>query len=91
MNKAQLQKTANELISQLNQKYPVVLNDMNDPIIRVVEYKGVKYELDYDWDSNYISSIYKDGDVYSKVIRRGVGQEYCRLDWQQVSDCTSGD
>lgn len=71
MNKAQLQTTANELISQANQKYPAVFNGSNDPIIRVVEYKGVKYEIDYDWDSGLICSIYKDGDVYSKVIGRG--------------------
>lgn len=78
MNQLELQKTANELILQLNQKYPSVLNGVDDTMIRVVEYKGVKYEIDYEWSSGLVTSIYKAGDDYTAIITRGDSHYTCK-------------
>jgi len=71
MTKVELQNKKQQLLKEVNQKYPAVFNNYGDTMIKVVEHKGVKYELDYMFDTYELISIYKHGDTYSKQLRRG--------------------
>jgi hypothetical protein len=67
MTKTEMQNQAVELFNQINTMYPVIYNSVGDDITRVVEYKGVKYELQYYKDT--LASIYKDGADSSHHVR----------------------
>lgn len=63
MKKLELEKLASKLVNQLNTKYPLIKNDAGDEMTRLVEYEGIKYELDYfSSKGNEINSIYREGD-----------------------------
>lgn len=66
MTKTEMQNQAVELFNQINSMYPVIYNSVGDDITRVVEYKGVKYELQYYKDT--LMSIYKDGTDSSQNV-----------------------
>ena len=67
MTKTEMQNQAVELFNQINTMYPVIYNSVGDELTRVVEYKGVKYELEYYEDT--LKSIYKDGADSSHHVR----------------------
>jgi len=65
MTKVELKNKKQQLLKEVNQKYPARFNNYGDTMIRVVEHKGVKYELDYEFDTHELISIYKDGENHS--------------------------
>jgi len=67
MTKTEMQNQAVELFNQINTMYPAIYNSVGDELTRVVEYKGVKYELEYYEDT--LKSIYKDGADSSHHVR----------------------
>jgi uncharacterized protein YqgV (UPF0045/DUF77 family) len=72
MTKLELQKSASKLVKELITKYPLIKNDAGRDLTRIVEYKGVKYELQYNsYMDNEIFSIYKEGDDESIRLRNG--------------------
>ena len=62
MKKLELQHTAIELVKELNTKYSKTTNDAGQHLSRVIEYKGVKYEICYGYSTDEIRRIYKNGD-----------------------------
>lgn len=65
MKNLELQKSAIELVKELNTKYPKITNELGDPLTRVIEYRGVKYEISYGYHTDEIRAIYKNGDEMS--------------------------
>lgn len=59
MTKTEMQNQAVELFNQINTMYPVIYNSVGNDMTRVVEYKGVKYKLQYYEDT--LLCIYKNG------------------------------
>ena len=62
MTNLQLQQELKKLHLEIHSKYPKTTNDVGDPLSRIIEYKGKKYEIEYSFTSNDIRRIYKDGD-----------------------------
>jgi len=62
MKKSELQQTAIELVKELNKTYPKTTNDAGQPLTKVVEYNGVKYDISYGYSTDEIRLIYKNGD-----------------------------
>lgn len=68
MTKTEMQNQAVELFNQINTMYPAIYNSVGDELTRVVEYKGVKYELMYY--KSQLTRVYKNEDNNEYTIYR---------------------